>query len=222
MPRAKATAAPAAPRTQAYAEIKRRILRGEYAAGRMLSLRELSTDLALPIAAMRDAIVRLECERLLRVHPQRGIQVAEVDLDFVREAYQLRLMIEAEGLRRLAREGDAAALAGLLDATRASIDELARSSAPAAVERAVEADWSLHTMIVRAMRSRLIEDIYRQNRERQHLIGRSHDFNPPVHARNALLEHVPILEALVRRDGPAARDALEAHITQAMRRQIGV
>lgn len=222
MARSKPTAPPAPPRTQAYAEIKRRILRGEYAAGRMLSLRELSADLELPIAAMRDAIVRLECERLLRVHPQRGIQVAEVDLDFVREACQLRLMIEGEGLRRLAREGDVGAIASLLERTRASIDELAASSPAGAVERAVEADWSLHMMIVHAMRSRLIEDIYRQNRERQHLIGRSHDFNPPVHARNALLEHLPILEALVRRDAIAAREALEAHITQAMRRQIGV
>mgnify|MGYP003488173888 CR=1 FL=1 len=46
----------------------------------------------------------VECERLLRVHPQRGIQVMEVDLDFVREAYQLRLMIELEGARRLLEE----------------------------------------------------------------------------------------------------------------------
>lgn len=70
----------------------------------MLSLRELSERFECPIAEVRDAVIRLEFDRLLRVHPQRGIQVMEVDLDFVREAYQLRLMIVLEGARRLIEE----------------------------------------------------------------------------------------------------------------------
>ena len=210
------------PREQAYVEIKRRILRGEYAAGRMLSLRELSDALEIPIAGVRDAVVRLECERLLRVHPQRGIQVPEVDLDFVREAYQLRLMLELEGAVRLVGDPDVAAIDTIITRTQAAIDELATATSHAAVERAVDADWAMHDLIIGAMRSRLVTDIYRQNRERQRLIGRSYAFHPAKHARNALLEHLPVLAALKAGDAVRVRASLEAHITQAMRRQIGV
>jgi DNA-binding GntR family transcriptional regulator len=210
------------PRERAYADIKRSILRGDFAAGQMLSLRELSERVKCPIAGVRDAVIRLECERLLRVHPQRGIQVMEVDLDFVREAYQLRLMIELEGARRLLEEPDMAAIEALERRTAASIGELDGSGDAAAIERAVEADWALHAMIVDSMRSHLVADIYRQNRERQRLIGRAYAFHPAKYARAALLEHVPILAALTVRDGARVAALLESHITSAMRRQIGV
>lgn len=210
------------PRERAYAEIKRALLRGDFSAGQMLSLRELSERFACPIAGVRDAVIRLECDRLLKVHPQRGIQVMDVDLDFVREAYQLRLMIELEGLRRVIEEPDVAAIEDLERRTARSVDELATASGAAVMERAVEVDWAMHQLIVGAMRSQLVSDIYRQNRERQRLIGRAYAFHPAKYARAALLEHLPILAALKQGDGARAAELLEAHITSAMRRQIGV
>lgn len=210
------------PRERAYAEIKRALLRGDFSAGQMLSLRELSERFDCPIAAVRDAVIRLECDRLLRVHPQRGIQVMEVDLDFVREAYQLRLMIELEGARRVIEEPDLAAIEELERRTAASIAELAAAPDAAAMERAMQADWAMHQMIVGAMRSQLVSDIYRQNRERQRLIGRAYAFHPAKYARAALVDHLPVLAALKARDGKRAAELLEAHLTSAMRRQIGV
>lgn len=210
------------PRERAYADIKRGILQGELATGQMVSLRELSARVRCPLAGVRDAVVRLECERLLRVHPQRGIQVTEVDLDFVREAYQLRLMIELEGIRRLADAPDRTALRTIARRTKASIDELDGGGSDAALARAAEVDWSFHALIVDALRSRLLADIYRQNRERQRLIGRTFAMDPARHARSALQEHVPVIDALVAADGARAAALLEAHVTSAMRRQIGI
>ncbi len=209
-------------RERAYSEIKSALLHGEFAAGQMLSLRELSARFDLPIAAIRDAVIRLECARMLKVHPQRGIQVMDVDLDFVREAYQLRLMLELEGWRRLIAEPDMAAIEELERQTVGCVDALAATPDSAAIERAAAVDWAMHQMIVGAMRSRLAQDIYRQNRERQRLIGRAYDFHPARHARGALLEHLPILTALRAGDGPFGRQLLETHITSAMRRQIGI
>ena len=210
------------PRERAYVDIKAALLRGDFAAAQMLSLRELSERFDCPIAAVRDAVIRLECDRLLRVHPQRGIQVMEVDLEFVREAYQLRRMIELEGVRRLIEEPDFAAFDALERQTKASLDELAGSPGPTALVRAAETDWALHQLIVGALRSKLASDIYRQNRERQRLIGRAYDFHPAQYASAALSEHMAILAALKARDGAGAVQLLEDHITSAKRRQIGV
>jgi len=210
------------PRERAYVDIKGALLRGDFSAGQMLSLRELSERFDCPIAAVRDAVIRLECDRLLRVHPQRGIQVMEVDLDFVREAYQLRLMIELEGARRVIDEPDVAAIEALERRTQACLEELAGSPDAAALERAAQVDWAMHQLIVGAMRSKLVADIYRQNRERQRLIGRAYAFHPAKYASAALSEHVAILAALKARDRERTAQLLEAHITSAMRRQIGV
>ncbi|MEO8855801.1 MAG: GntR family transcriptional regulator [Burkholderiaceae bacterium] len=210
------------PREKAYAEIKRALLRGDYAPAQMLSLRDLSERYGCPIAAIRDAVIRLECERMLKVHPQRGIQVMDVDLDFVREAYQLRLMIEREGARRVVDEPDIPAIDELERRTAAAIKELSTVSTAAAVERAVTVDWDMHQLIVGALRSQLVSDIYRQNRERQRIIGRVYAFHPAKYARAALVEHLPVLAALKASDAARALELIEAHITSAMRRQIGV
>jgi len=210
------------PRERAYVDIKAALLRGDFAAGQMLSLRELSERFDCPIAAVRDAVIRLECDRLLRVHPQRGIQVMEVDLDFVREAYPLRLMIELDGARRLLEEPDLAAIEALERQTQDCLHELAGQPDVPALERAAQADWAMHQMIVGGLRSKLASDIYRQNRERQRLIGRAYSFRPATFASAALAEHIAILSALKTRDRERMAQLLEDHVTSAMRRQIGV
>ena len=212
----------ASPRERAYADIKHALLRGDYPSAQMLSLRELSERFGCPIAAIRDAVIRLECDRLLKVHPQRGIQVMNVDLDFVREACQLRLMIEREGAQRVIEEPDVAAIEALEQRTAASVEELATASDATTIERAAEVDWDMHQLIVGALRSQLIHDIYRQNRERQRLIGRVYAFHPAKHARAALVEHLPVLAALKARNAALGWELLEAHITSAMRRPIGI
>jgi DNA-binding GntR family transcriptional regulator len=47
-------------------------------------------------------------------------------------------------------------------------------------------------------------------------------FHPARHARAALVEHLPVLAALKARDAALGWELLEAHITSAMRRQIGI
>lgn len=210
------------PRERAYVDIKAALLRGDFSAGQMLSLRELAERFDCPIAAVRDAVIRLECDRLLRVHPQRGIQVMEVDLDFVREAYQLRLMLELEGVRHLIEEPDDATIEALERQTQCCLDDLAANPDAAALERAAQVDWAMHQMIVGAMRSNLVTDIYRQNRERQRLIGRAYAFRPAKYASAALSEHMAILAALKARDRQRVAQLLEDHVTSAMRRHIGV
>ena len=210
------------PRGQAYAQIKGALLQGGFAAGQMLSLRELAARFACPMAAVRDAVVRLECERLLRVHPQRGIQVVEVDLAFVLEACQLRLLIELEGLRLWLDEPDRAAAQALHQRTLNAAQALEHDTQPATVDAAMRADWAMHAMFVDALRSTLMADIYRQNRERQRLIGRVHRMHPAKVARSALLEHLDVLAAMAEADRTRAAQALAAHLNAAMRRQIGL
>ena len=59
-------------------------------------------------------ITRLEAGGLIKTVPQRGLQIAHVDLKLIRNAFQVRSMIEREAILhsvRSARGGDREAIA---------------------------------------------------------------------------------------------------------------
>jgi DNA-binding GntR family transcriptional regulator len=134
----------------------------------------------------------------------------------------LRLLIELEGLRQWMDGSDRVAAQALQERTEHEVRALEHDTRPATVEAAMQADWALHAMFVGALRSTLLADIYRQNRERQRLIGRIHRMHPAKVARSALLEHLDVLAAMAEGDRTRAAQALEAHLNAAMRRQIGL
>ena len=64
-----------------------------------MSQRELAALTGLPLGAIREVIPRLEAEGLLVTVPQRGLQIANVDVKLVRNAFALRLALEKEAAR---------------------------------------------------------------------------------------------------------------------------
>ena len=100
-PAAKADDAPRAAdlgrlRWQAYERFQQQIVASRIRPGQFVSQRELAALMDLPLGAIREVIPRLEAEGLLQTAPQRGLQIATVDVKLVRNAFQLRLMIERE------------------------------------------------------------------------------------------------------------------------------
>ncbi len=56
------------------------------------------TLLDMPLGAVREMIPRLEAGGLIKTVPQRGLQIAHVDLKLVRNAFQVRSIIEREAI----------------------------------------------------------------------------------------------------------------------------
>ena len=65
----------------------------------------------LPLGAIRELIPRLEAEGLVRTVPQRGMQVAHVDLNLIKDAFQFRLFIECQAVAIFAAEAPAQTIA---------------------------------------------------------------------------------------------------------------
>ena len=83
-------------RWQAYERFQQQIIASRIRPGQFVSQRELAALIDLPLGAIREVIPRLEAEGLLQTAPQRGLQIASVDVKLVRNAFQLRSMIERE------------------------------------------------------------------------------------------------------------------------------
>lgn len=80
-------------REQAYASFTRHLLARELRPGQFISQRELVALTGLTLGAIRELVPRLEAEGLIKIVPQRGMQVVHVDLNMIRDAFQFRLFL---------------------------------------------------------------------------------------------------------------------------------
>ncbi len=81
-------------RDKAYQSFTQHLLARDFHPGQFVSQRQLVTMTGLPLGAIRELIPRLEAEGLIKTVPQRGLQIAHIDLNLIREAFQFRLFIE--------------------------------------------------------------------------------------------------------------------------------
>jgi DNA-binding GntR family transcriptional regulator len=101
----------------ATAEIRRRILEGGYAAGAPLRQDALADEFGVSRIPVREALLQLEAEGLVRILPHRGAVVSELSVPEVEEVFELRALLEPRLLRHSAprlTEGDFKAMRALL------------------------------------------------------------------------------------------------------------
>src|SRR5262249_56909854 len=95
-------------REKAYERFTRHLLALDIRPGQFISQRELVALTDMPLGAIREMIPRLEADGLIITVPKRGLQIANVDVKLVRNAFQLRTILEKEaGARCTERASDA-------------------------------------------------------------------------------------------------------------------
>jgi DNA-binding GntR family transcriptional regulator len=213
-------------RERAYDSFTRHLLARDIRAGQFLSQRELVEMTGLPLGAIRELIPRLEAEGLVRTVPQRGMQIAHVDLNLIQDAFQFRLFLEKEAVAAFAAEAPDAVVAQLRE-QHATIIATCRAAEAAGgltmelVDEAQEIDWSFHTQIIDALGNAIIADAYRVNLLKIRLIKQEQTrlnfavLVPTMH------EHLAVIDAIETHDPAKASEAMGRHIRSAFERAIG-
>lgn len=208
-------------REKAYARFKQRLFAGSLKPGQFVSQRELAETMGMPIAPVRDALKRLQAEALVRVIPQRGIQIADINAKLIRDAFELRSTLEIHAVRRFVERGDLDALTAL-DAQMRSIAERAKSRlTDSLASEFVRLDFRMHEMLIAALDNELIAETYRVNADRI-LLMRLVNRLTRERLLAATAEHMTILDALRKRDGEAAAAAMARHLSAAFQKMMGV
>lgn len=89
---------------QIYDTIRDRIIYLEYAPGDIINEKDLAAEFGVSRTPLREVLFRLEREKLVRVIPRTGTMVSEIDVQKIRQVFQVRM--EIEGLTgRLATAG---------------------------------------------------------------------------------------------------------------------
>ncbi len=218
-------ARPAPPRRlrwQAYERIQQQLLAARIRPGQFVSQRELAALTGLPLGAIREVIPRLEAERLLVTVPQRGLQIANIDVRLVRNAFQLRLALEKEATAQFALTATDAQLATLEAAHRDIVRRAARGMSPQLLAAAQAVDWGLHDTMIDALGNEIVSSIYRVNSLRIRLIRLDRVTLSTDSLLPAMEEHLTLLAALLSRDPVRAVAAIDAHLTHARNRALGI
>lgn len=209
-------------RDQAYHAFIQHLLEQRLRPGQFVTQRELAALTDQSLGAVREMIPRLEADGLLRAIPQRGLQIATLDLTMMREAFQLREVIECAALAHFVRTVPDSTIAiqqGLLEQV---VSAARKGITPALLARAQAVDWGLHDALVDSLGNGLIADIHRVNAVRIRLIMQDRVTLTPDRLPPAMAEHATILGALARRDADAALAGLHAHLNRARNRALAL
>ncbi|MEW2483140.1 GntR family transcriptional regulator [Mycobacterium sp. NPDC049093] len=194
-------------RERAARELRDRIITGVLAPGSRIDLDAITEEFATSRTPVREALLELSFEGLVRVAPRSGITVIGVNSEDVTDSFTILGVLT----------GQAAAWA----AHRVTPDELARLRELAAdvarrsgEDSIGEANWLFHQEIHRAAHSpRLLTQI----RQAARVVPSNFLTVFPEHEKHSLDEHEQLLDALEAKDAEAARTIAERHVLEAGR-----
>lgn len=206
-------------RERAYESFTRHLLARDVRPGQFISQRELVELTGLPLGAIRELVPRIEAEGLIRTVPQRGMQIAHIDLSLIRDAFQFRLFIEKEAVMLFVETATDDAIAAQRAAHESVLDRALAGCTPEIEAEAQAIDWGLHNTIVDALGNGIITNAYRVNAIKMRLIRqeriRIDGLVVPV-----MREHLHIIDAIETRDPMHASKTLIEHINNARNRAL--
>ncbi|MEU7553445.1 GntR family transcriptional regulator [Streptomyces sp. NPDC044571] len=213
MPAATMTASAA---DRVYQHVKQGVLDRRYEGGTLLTEGELGDAVGVSRTPVREALLRLETEGLLKLYPKKGALVLPVSAQEISDVLETRLLVEEFTVRRAVPAPPC-----LLERLAALLEEQRRHAADGDLAAMAAADRDFHAEIVRSAGNQILCRLYDQLRDRQLRMGVA-----LLHARpggtpadgaggrvqRTLDEHAEILDALRAGDAEAAAAAVRGHL----------
>ena len=204
----------------AYERFRQALFDGRLRPGQFVSQRELVALLGLSIGALRELRPRLQFEGLLQVMPQRGIQITQIDLAMIRQAFQMRMALEREAVMTAVRKLGDAALDEQEKLHRAIVEEVKVNPSAELFERGQGIDDGFHALLVATTQNELLAQAYAVNAIRIRLIKLDRVTLSAGVLPSAFADHLAIISAIRSRDAHAAMDAMDRHMMNARERAL--
>ncbi|WP_337868676.1 GntR family transcriptional regulator [Meiothermus sp.] len=200
-------------RESVYAQLRDWIVQGVLEPGEQLRDQELARRLGVSRTPVREALRRLEDERLVETAKNRWTRVKPVDLKEAEQIYPIRAVLDGLALRLAFPWLDKASLSTMRKANAALRSALKNADIPAAVE----ADTAFHDEYVRHCGNPELMEIIRGLRVKHHRLELTY-FGSPQLGLVSVEEHTGIIEAVVAGDIRQAEQRLNRHFHNALTR----
>ncbi|MDF0597414.1 GntR family transcriptional regulator [Psychromarinibacter halotolerans] len=209
-------------RDHAYTSFTRKLLDRDIEPGQIVSQRELVALTGMPLGAIREMIPRLEADGLIETVPKRGLKVLSIDLNLIRNAFQLRRIIEREAFEQFCDEGKDDEIEKMVEDHRSIREEALKGVDADLLARAQHMDWAFHDHVIDALGNELISSVHRVNAIKIRLIRNADTRMLPELVVSVLDEHLAVIYALQARNRARTVSAIHAHIDSAKRRALSL
>lgn len=196
-------------RVRIAAILKKAIYSGEYQSGDELSLTGIAEQLGISRTPVREAFQALEAEGLITLRMNKGAIVNAIDRKFVKDHFEMRILLESEAAARAAERGmeTDSLLTRLCQMRDHGLGDVN-------VTAYMELNQELHTAIWHAADNAKLQ---------QYLLelwnGPSTGHSRPEqqqHYLNSTYEHISILHFIRDQKAEDARKAMVQHISRSM------
>lgn len=208
----------------AYDRIEELLNWGKVRPGQIISQRELMEMADVTLGSVREAIPRFEAEGLLLTLPQRGLMVPSLDVTFIREAYQMRRLIELGAVPDILARLDRSLVTEWIDWHHAAEIRLGQDDGAGLAEFLRDFqlyDWDMHAQMVSVMENRLMANVYRVTAIKIRMAAQSRVRVTRENATRVIKEHLAFLAPMLAGDADAATRALSHHIDQSLTLALG-
>lgn len=195
-------------REQVLAELRRRIVDGDYAQGERLTETRLADDFGVSRNPVREALRVVEAEGFVQILPRRGAVVATLDETAVRDLFAVREQLETLAAGLAAER-----------ATKKDVDRLRRllADASAATEakdfdRVAELNSAFHRAVIDVSGNRWLLSMSAAMYHHVHWVFR---VGAAQRAPHSWEEHIRLVDAIAAGDREAATTAARLHVEAA-------
>lgn len=187
-----------------YNELKKRIVLLDYEPGQVLREKELIEEFGVSRTPVREALIRLEVEGLVRIFPNLGTIVSEVSFQQLKDIIEIRQYL----VRLTGQLAAARCTKEDLDQMRSVITEMKKERSK--TKELMRLDAALHDLINQSTKNELLVKILGMLRDQAVRIW---TFSPSddEYFDKIAEEFEVLIEALERRDGEESARLLEKH-----------
>jgi len=194
------------PVSQVYCELLHRILVGDVPPGSALQENTLATEFEVSRTPIREALIRLEADGLVRIVPKQGVYVTEITHQAYRNAFEVRYhMISIAGQLAVQR---------ISDEEVAKLREIARETRPLTEPREIKLkDMEFHTHLNCATHNPMLAETLQRL---GYFMPRLETLAPADYDyfRSIGDDLMEIVDAVEARDATRTASLLQTHITK--------
>lgn len=195
---------------QVEAQLIHAIAEGRLPPGARVVEAETARSMGISRAPVREAARRLERQGILVARPRRGFAVRTITAEEIDDLYQVRLHLELMAVRLACTHADETGLHRLRELAATMVAEATTLDQAQRVLRDLEFHALICQLSGNAYLLRLFVNMRTELRMIMALIETAYQDPEKVAAT-----HAPLVDSLLRRDGPAAEAAMRVHLDDA-------
>lgn len=210
-----------------YKELKKAVLEGKFAPGELLPEDFLTEATGASRTPVREALMRLQGEGLVKIIPRKGARVLEMDSVELTQLVEARILLETAFLDRAIRDISPKKLRKIRDSMAEIISEMRSLETTSSLwgKKQLEyskLDFNFHRTLVEAANNRFLLKYYDMLLDRVIIYSHHTIIKHPIYFFKSAEEHDDILQAILNRENNMAKKLIESHLQQLNHRLVDV